>query len=212
MSKGLRIQFLLVLAAALVTMGATAGGVDIQFYWDQCPQVGEFGLGMGEAVAYRLYQSCNDGPEKLVAVTADTLVSLTVDPGALVKFRVQGVDERGTVSVKSDWSEPLYYETSGDGPPRPAYLKPNYPNPFNPETTLSYLVPAEVGEGDRVALEVFTLRGLKVRTLPVEKTPGWHEVRWDGRDDSGQPAASGTYLSRYMVGAMVETGKMSMLK
>ena len=212
MIKGVRTQFLMVLVVALAAMGATAQGVDVQFYWEQCPQVGEYGVGMGDPVVYRLYQSSNDGPEQLVAVSTDTLVSLTVDSGTLVKFRVQGVDELGTASVKSDWSEPLYYEVSDDGPPRPAHLRPNYPNPFNPETTLSYLVPEDMGKGDRIALEVFTVRGLKVRTLEVERTPGWHQIRWDGRDDFGQQAASGTYLSRYMAGTMVETGKMTMLK
>ncbi len=50
------------------------------------------------------------------------------------------------------------------------------------------------------------------QTMEVERTPGWHEVVWDGTDDGGRVQATGMYVTRLVVGAMVETQKMTMLK
>ncbi len=193
-------------------MGAAAQGLEVQFQWDRSPQVGEYGMGMGPAVEYAVWVSRNGSPEELVATTADTLYTLPVEPGIDLRVRVQGVDDQGTASIMSEWSDSIYFEQAGVGIPRPAYLKPNFPNPFNPETTLRYLVPDDLSSGAPLSLEVYNVRGQRLQRLPVDRTPGMHDVRWNGRDESGQPAASGLYLARLVVGTMVETGKMTLAK
>ncbi len=193
-------------------MGAAAQDLEVQFTWERCPQVGEYGLGMGPAVQYAVWASRNGNQEELVDTTTDTLYTMAVEPGTDVRVRVQGIDDQGTSSVKSDWSDPLYFESVGVGVPRPAYLKPNYPNPFNPETTLRYLVPEDLTPGTPLSLDVYNVRGQHVRRLPVERVPGLHNVRWDGRNAQGEPASSGLYLARLVVGTMVETGKMTLTK
>ena len=85
----------------------------------------------------------------------------------------------------------------------------NFPNPFNPKTTISFSLPT-AGE---VELAVFDVTGRRISTLVTgTMDAGTHDVVWQGCDDSGHPVASGLYFSRLMVGDHVLTGKMLMLK
>lgn len=75
-------------------------------------------------------------------------------------------------------------------------LGQNYPNPFNPETTIEFRI-AELGFAD---LSVFDIAGRLVRTLVKrEMIPGNYTYRWDGRNDTGELAASGVYLCRLRI-------------
>jgi flagellar hook assembly protein FlgD len=72
-------------------------------------------------------------------------------------------------------------------------LAQNAPNPFNPETTLRYVLP-EVAD---VRLVIYDLRGRRVRTLVQGyQEPGGYAVVWDGRDGAGREVASGIYCYR----------------
>jgi hypothetical protein len=69
----------------------------------------------------------------------------------------------------------------------------NYPNPFNPETTISFSL-QEVAE---ISIEIFNLRGQKVRTVVNSQyEAGHHSVVWDGNDKRGRAVASGVYMYR----------------
>ena len=95
--------------------------------------------------------------------------------------------------------------------PARAALLQNWPNPFNPVTTIGYSVPGSKPE--RVTLRIFTASGRLVRTLvsrPVE--PGYHEARWDGKDDHGRDSASAVYLYRAEIGHSSFTRKMALLR
>ena len=73
------------------------------------------------------------------------------------------------------------------------YLSENYPNPFNPETKISFHLPRTAW----VELSVYNLLGQRVNTL-VEGvlSPGEHIVSWDGRDFQGNNQSSGVYFYR----------------
>jgi hypothetical protein len=88
-------------------------------------------------------------------------------------------------------------------------LKQNYPNPFNPMTTIRFDLP-----GDRqVRIEVYGIDGRRVTTLVDRALPaGRHEVTWTGRDETGRPVASGTYLYRIAAGENIETRRMTLVK
>jgi hypothetical protein len=78
-------------------------------------------------------------------------------------------------------------------PPRDYALAQNYPNPFNPTTVIEYTLPAEAD----VRLEIFDIRGRRVRTLDAGPRDAGRYVKiWDGRDDQGSEVASGVYLYR----------------
>ncbi len=69
-------------------------------------------------------------------------------------------------------------------------LLPNVPNPFNPSTRLRFTLPGEVP----VQLRIVDMRGRTVRRFQTDSMgAGQHELIWSGRDDSGQPVASGVY-------------------
>ena len=88
-------------------------------------------------------------------------------------------------------------------------LHENYPNPFNPETTLRFSLP----QPGSARLEIFNVKGQKVRTLLAgELAKGEHRVIWNGLDDSGRAAGSGVYLYRLSSAGHVQTRKMMLIK
>ena len=98
-----------------------------------------------------------------------------------------------------------------DVPPGPlaTALHGNYPNPFNPETTISY----SIKEPGRVKLEVYNIRGQLVRTLLDEAhDAGYHERTFDGKDKSGRILGSGVYLIRMSAPGYRKTSKMMLMK
>ncbi len=91
---------------------------------------------------------------------------------------------------------PSAVETEGNAVPSEFGLNANYPNPFNPETAISFSLP----ERAPVRIEVLDSRGGRVRTLAAGTIEaGIHSVRWDGTDDAGRPAGSGMYVCRLSV-------------
>lgn len=97
----------------------------------------------------------------------------------------------------------------GDELPRAAVLHRNQPNPFNPSTTISFTL----SERGPVTLAVFDLAGRRVRTLvDGALEPGRHAAVWDGRDDRGLAAPSGTYLYRLVAGGQALSGKMMLVE
>lgn len=96
-----------------------------------------------------------------------------------------------------------------NGLPETFALNPNYPNPFNPITTISYQVPRQ----SEVRIEIYTTLGQKVRTLlNDQKEPGAYEAIWNGRSDGGAQVSSGVYLYRMIAGNFVQTRKMVLMK
>jgi len=88
-------------------------------------------------------------------------------------------------------------------------LSPNYPNPFNPETTISY----EIASDGIVKLDIFNLKGQLVKTLVNEnKVSGPHKVVWKGTDKYGRKVASGIYQYRLTTKEGSITRKMVLMK
>jgi len=88
-------------------------------------------------------------------------------------------------------------------------LKDNYPNPFNPITTITFGLPRE----ERVVLDIYDVRGRFInRLLNEELAAGYHSVVWNGRDEEGALAASGVYLYRLEAGSFGETKRMMLVK
>ena len=88
-------------------------------------------------------------------------------------------------------------------------LKGNYPNPFNPSTTIAY----SVKEATPVLIGIYNIKGQLVRTLVDEaKTTGNHLVVFDGLDNNRQPLSSGVYFYRMRAGDYSRSQKMIMMK
>jgi hypothetical protein len=100
----------------------------------------------------------------------------------------------------------------GDDSPIPlasAVLRPNYPNPFNPRTTLNYATP----ETGPVRLAIYDVQGRLIRTLVNKvESDGEHSVVWNGRNDDGIEVSSGVYFARLEVEGTIRTRRVVFLK
>ena len=93
--------------------------------------------------------------------------------------------------------------------PQQFAVSPNYPNPFNPSTSIRYQLPLTA----KVSLVIYNTLGQRVRTL-VDGTvsAGQHEAVWDGRNESGQAVASGVYIYRFESDYFKKVQKMLLVK
>ncbi len=88
-------------------------------------------------------------------------------------------------------------------------LGPNYPNPFNPETTIRFGLP----QSQEIELAIYNLAAQRVATLVTgHREAGSYSVRWDGVTDAGLKLASGVYFYRLTAGEQVETRKLLLLR
>jgi hypothetical protein len=117
------------------------------------------------------------------------------------------------VAIKSGgiayWQEEVvllgYVGIEDDNPliPTEFVLKQNWPNPFNPSTTISYDLPA----ASDVTLAVYDITGRTITTLKDTHQPaGNYAIQWDGTDDSGNPVSTGVYFCRMQAGATADGG------
>jgi len=89
-------------------------------------------------------------------------------------------------------------------------LRQNFPNPFNPSTTIYFDV---LGGGGDVALRIYDVSGRLVRTLvDGYQSPGEKSVIWDGINETGGQASSGIYFYRMTARGVSETKKMILLR
>lgn len=102
-----------------------------------------------------------------------------------------------------------------DGLPRRFSLQRNYPNPFNPSTTLAFHLPKSA----EASLVIYNALGQRVRSLVSANLPaGIHTINWDGRNDNGGSLPSGIYLARFQANtgdgsqAFQQTRKLLMVK
>jgi hypothetical protein len=85
----------------------------------------------------------------------------------------------------------------------------NFPNPFNPTTIISFELPND----SNVRLEVFNVKGQKLKTLISELLPaGSHSIEWNGKDNSGKNVGSGVYFYKFQSDSTNQVRKMLMLK
>ena len=89
-------------------------------------------------------------------------------------------------------------------------LLQNFPNPFNPETTIGY----ELAESADVTLQIYNVVGQVVRTLIAaeSQSAGRYQMRWNGMDDRGVPVSSGVYFYQISAGEFQTVRKLMLLK
>ncbi|MEL6820713.1 MAG: FlgD immunoglobulin-like domain containing protein, partial [Calditrichota bacterium] len=88
-------------------------------------------------------------------------------------------------------------------------LHGNYPNPFNPSTTIRY----ELNRSSLVTLTIYNARGAEIRTITSNSQPaGINEIRWNAKSNAGNSVASGVYYYRLKAGKEARSGKMILLR
>jgi hypothetical protein len=104
---------------------------------------------------------------------------------------------------------PSATEMAPETPSAANALNQNFPNPFNPATT----IPFSVAQAGDVKLVVYNTLGQEVRTLVNNyKLAGEYSVKWDGRDNVGREVASGIYVYRMEAGGFSATHRMVFMK
>jgi len=110
------------------------------------------------------------------------------------------------------WSKPWVLASLlgvDDTLPLTNYMHQNFPNPFTHSTTIAY----SVAKASRVEIQVFNVRGQKVKTLVSEHAlPGRYFTAWDGKSESGDEASPGVYLCRMTVADYRSAKKMLFLR
>ena len=90
-------------------------------------------------------------------------------------------------------------------------LFPNYPNPFNPSTTIPLAIPP--GMAAPASLVLYNILGQTVRTWQLaQREAGFYNVTWDGRDDAGRSSGSGVYLVRLDTPGFEQTQKLLLVR
>jgi uncharacterized Ntn-hydrolase superfamily protein len=85
----------------------------------------------------------------------------------------------------------------------------NYPNPFNPSTTIEF----ECHIRKSIALEVYDILGQKIKTLVnEERMPGRYTVIWNSDNDFGEPVSAGIYIARLVAGEYSQNFKLSLIR
>lgn len=88
-------------------------------------------------------------------------------------------------------------------------LLSNFPNPFNPSTTINY----KIGETGLVEIKIFDVNGRLTNTLVSEnRTPGDYSVEWAGNDSKGNDVAAGMYFYTLSLNGVDESRKMLLVK
>jgi len=161
--------------------------------------------------SYLLDNDPETEPDDLLQGT-HTSTTYTNLANAAYWFHIKEKDKAGF------WSQTGHFKVTIDNPisidfqqsPEEHFqLYPNYPNPFNMATAISY----QLSQPDHVQIEIFDLSGRFVQQLVDEvQYPGYYEIAWQGQDESGNEVASGNYVYIVRVGKLVKSSMMTLLK
>ncbi len=167
---------------------------------------------------YRFYESQHNDPGSWDLIEENTVDTAYVDlnwvnlQNATYQFAIRSVYTNGVESLPA--FSALIQKTSATAeeiPELDTQLSGNYPNPFNPITTISFSL-AEASPN--VTLSIFNMRGQKVKTLlNCEMEVGEHVVTWQGTDHNNKPVSSGVYFYRLSTNdKVIGTKRMLLLK
>ena len=159
---------------------------------------------------YRVYGANSGNLEEHgeeIATTVQTTLVLDEAVPVYARYYVVAVDDAGLESEAAAWA--ICSAAPGDLVPADLVLHGNFPNPFNPITTIRYSLP----QAARVDLSIYDVQGRRIATLVAEnQAEGAHEVVWQGRDGHGQQVSSGMYFARLISGGKVLTDRLLLLK
>ncbi len=140
-------------------------------------------------------------------IDATTETSLDVSASPYPFYFVTAIDIAGNESAPAQLASPT---SAGNTPTRFILSLTNYPNPFNPTTSIRYTVPAE----GVVTISVYDARGTHVTTLVNAERhgAGAYRVSWGGRNSSARSVSTGVYFARIEHNGITQTRKMLLIK
>ncbi len=186
------------LAVAFTGFSATARGAAVRVDWS---------LWSDESMQrFTLYRRAEGASLADIVARGDprtihTYTDTSVEPGKTYVFEMEIETADGSV-----YQSPPATVTVGT---MATAIGPNYPNPFNPQTTIEYTIDARMP----IAIEIVDVTGAIVARLDQGvRDAGTHHAVWNGRDVAGRPVGSGVYFYRLSGRAAAGAGKMVLLK
>ncbi|TVL95606.1 MAG: hypothetical protein CV087_24230, partial [Candidatus Brocadia sp. WS118] len=173
-------------------------------------------------VVYDLYLDENENfsnPVIFSSLFDTTIMTGPLQPGSTYFWKVRAKNHIGDTlwSTQENWAffidpnaVPIIMENNNNDFLPTEFELVNYPNPFNPTTTIRYTLPGAAA----VTLEIYTVTGQRVHTLVSRRQqPGEYSAVWDGRNNHGHAVSSGVYIYRLQAGdEYVQSRKMVLLR
>ncbi len=163
---------------------------------------------------YNIYMKTTE-VDTLIASLPDTVTSYVIPRNSISQYNntlffVTAVYEEYE-SRRSNFFNTAMFDTPTKDPDirKPELRISNYPNPFNPETTISYSLDSD----SEVDITIYNIKGQKVKTIVNDfKTKGNHNVIWRGTDNNGDAVSTGIYLCRIQSVNKSGISKMLLIK
>ncbi|MCK4640907.1 MAG: T9SS type A sorting domain-containing protein [Candidatus Marinimicrobia bacterium] len=198
------------LPVELTSFTVTAGDGQITLRWTTESEI--------ENLGFNIYRSTNSNVKFLIindelipgAGSSSSrheyeYVDKGLTNGVKYRYKLEDVDYSGNTKLHG----PVSATPIKKAAPKEFRLYPNYPNPFNPFTTISYDLP----DDGFVELSVYNMRGEKVATLMQgNQEAGSYRMNWDGTSQSGDMVASGIYFLRIASGSYSRTSKIVFIR
>jgi len=188
-------------------LGVRAIGGALEVYWR--------GIEDEDFDYYAIYKSRESGfdpsSEEYFGVTTDTLFTDSEVGGDTIYYYVlSAFDFNGN---ESEYSPEINASLVGTEDeiilPDEYLLGQNFPNPFNPQTTISFALPT----AGNISLIIYDLNGREIMRWDEDISQGgYYQKVWNGENLSGEQVSSGVYLYRFRAGDFVQTKKMVLLR
>ena len=196
---------------------ATLYSTTIDFQWQQASPIH---LNFPWELEYKFYLDITEDfidPEIFSDIFDTTFSVKELTPGQTYFWKVLAKNIEGDSLWSSETfgfyvSHAVAIEADVEIKPGTFKLYANYPNPFNPETTIRYSLPADQSTY-RVVIKIYNVLGQLVITLRDEQQrPGMYQLTWDGWNSMGQAVPSGVYFLTLEAGNFKATQKMLLVK
>jgi len=184
---------------------ATASGPKIKLDW-RPPTEADFKI-------FRVYRHTQRDFELadslMISETIDNFYTDNRDEVGRWFYRISAVDIHDNESPGSAAIRGVVLSMFEEQLPEEYTLEKNYPNPFNPSTTIRYGLP----EDARVTLIIYDINGREVKTIAdASQAAGWYTLQWNGFARDGSPVGTGVYFARIQTGKYSEVIKMVYLR
>lgn len=192
----------------LVAFQATVENNSVFLNWQTATESNNFGFDVELSYVDENWKKVGfvEGNGTTVQPKSYKFILEDLQPGEY-EFRLKQIDTDGAFEYS-------HAVTAFIGVPVDFVLQQNFPNPFNPTTTISFQIPEITnGSAAKTSLKVYNLLGQEVITLVDEfKLPGSYSIAWNAKDKNGLSVPSGIYLYRLQSGNFSSIKKMILVK
>ena len=187
----------------LTSFNALLNGKDVILNWTTASQLNNKGFEIERKSRNGNYQSISfiNGDGTTTEQKSYSYTDKELKEGDY-SYRLKQIDFDGTVHFSNELNVSVKIPTEFN-------ISRNYPNPFNPTTTINFALPQK----QMVKLVVYDILGKEIKTLVnSEKEAGNYKVQWNGTNDNGLAVSTGIYIYKISIGNFIKEKKMILMK